>query len=208
MSVLSKFFKWLKGEKPPPTMSQIRSNLRILEMRLNRYEKELLLKKKKAIKNLKKSIKSGDVNIAKEHAREIIILDRDITSIIQLRTKLGSLRSLIERGAVMQDLAKNIRSLVPMMVRISNNVGDREMARAFMELTKASEKMSVSEETLLSTVEEMASETDIDDAAEELVMKVAEKEGIEIPSEKITSSKVSASDVEKLLKEISSEKEE
>jgi len=207
MSVLSKFFKWLKGEKPSPTMSQIRSNLKILEMRLNRYEKELFLKKKKAIKNLRKSVKSGDINIAKEHAREVIILDRDITSIIQLRTKLSSLRSLIERGAVMQDLARNIMNLVPIMARISNNVGDKEMARAFMELAKASEKMSVSEETLLSTVEEIASETDIDEAAEELVLKVAEKEGVEIPSEKIAGPKVSVSEVEKLLKEISEEGE-
>lgn len=207
MSVLSKFFKWLKGEKPPPTMSQIRSNLRILELRLNRYERELTLKKKRAIKSLRRSIKSGEINIAKEHAREVIVLDRDITSIIQLRTKLGSLRSLIERGAVMQDLAKNIMSLVPVMVRISNTVGDKELAKAFMELARTSEKMSVSEETLLSTVEEVASETDVDEAAEELVVKMAEKEGVEIPIEKVSKSKISPGEVEKILKEIMEEEE-
>ncbi len=205
MSVLIKFFKWLKGESPPPTMSQIRSNLRVLEMRLNRYERELSVKKKKAIKNLRKSIKSGELNIAKEYAKEVIVLDRDISSIIQLRTKFNSIRSLIERGAVMQDLAKNIMNLVPVMVKVSNSVGDKELAKAFMELAKASEKMSASEETLLSTVEEVASETDIDEAAEELVLKVAEKEGVELPSEKITESKISPSEVEKLLKEISEE---
>lgn len=207
MSVLSKFFKWLKGEKAPPTISQIRSNLKVLEMRLNRYEKELLIKKKRAIRSLRKSVKSGDINIAKEHAREVIVLDRDLTSIMQLRTKLSSLRSIIERGMVMQDLAKNIMNLVPIIARISDNMGDKEMIRAFMELAKASEKMSVSEETLLSTVEEITSEMDIDTAAEELVLKVAEKEGIEIQPEKISGPSVSMGEVEKLLREISREEE-
>ncbi len=208
MSVFAKFVKWLKGEKPPPTLSEIRTNLRILEMRLNRYEKELSLKKRRALKSLRKQLKAGDINLAREHAKEVIILDRDLISIMQLRTKLGSIRSMIERGAIMQDLAKNLMSLVPYMIQISQNVGDVELSRAFMELAKASERMSVGEETLVSSIEELSTETDVEEAADELLRKMAEKEGIPLPKERVRESKISIKDVERILREVSEEIEE
>ncbi|RLE73114.1 MAG: hypothetical protein DRZ80_06595 [Thermoprotei archaeon] len=208
MSVFVKFVKWLKGEKPPPTLSEIRTNLRILEMRLNRYEKELSLKKRRALKSLRKQLKAGDINLAREHAKEVIILDRDLISIMQLRTKLGSIRSMIERGAIMQDLAKNLMSLVPYMIQISQNVGDVELSRAFMELAKASERMSVGEETLVSSIEELSTETDVEEAADELLRKMAEKEGIPLPKERVRESKISIKDVERILREVSEEIEE
>jgi len=203
MSVFSKFIKWLKGEKKPPTISEIKTNLKIMEMRLNRYEKELSVKKKNTLKNLRKKLKSGDIHIARELAKEAIILDRDIIGIMQLRTRLSSIRTMIERGAIMQDLADNIRSLVPIMVKIAQSVGDKELTSAFMELAKASEKMGVGEEILLSNIEEVSiAETDIEEAADELLSKLAEKEGVQLPKEKIREKKVSINDVERLIKEV------
>jgi len=206
MSVFIKFIKWLRGEKPPPTLSEIKTGLKITEMRLTRYERELAKKKKEAIKNLRKRLREGDIELAKEYAKEAILLDRDIISVLQLKSKIESIRNMVERGMIMQDIANNLRSLVPYMVQISNSIGDTELSKVFLEIARASEKMSTGEEMLISNIEDTSFvESDVEEAAEELLKRMAEKEGISVPSKKVGVSKISIEDVERILREVEEE---
>jgi len=207
MSVLSRFIKWLKGEKPPPTISEIRSNLIVLEMRLNRHEKELSKKRKLAIKKIRKSLKERNIELAREHAKEAILIDRDLVNLMKLRSKLVSIRSKIERGMIMQDLAENLKSLVPYFAQLSRTLSDTELNKAFMELSKASERMSVGEEILETHINELAEEEELNEAANQLVQRIAEKEGISIPETEIKETKVSMRDVERLLREVMEEED-
>ncbi len=206
MSTLIKFIKWLKGEKPKPSLSEIRTHLKLLEMRLQRYEKELSLKRKKTLKSVRSRLKQGDIAIAREQARQVILLDRDLINVMQLRTKVSEIRNKVERGLIMKDLVDTIKNLVPYMAQIAEAIGDADLSKAMREIMETSEKMSVGEEMLATSIETLSvSDEEVEDAAEELLRRLAEREGVKIPEERISEGRVSLEAVERILKEVMEE---
>ena len=208
MSVLSKFFKWLKGEKPPPSPSEIRASLRILERRLIRYENELKLKRKKAIRRTREYLRNGELEIAKEHAKQAILYERNLKNTMKIRAQLENLKGLLERGLVMQQLAISIRKMIPILSSISRTTRDKELLRALTELAKVSERMGISEEVLIEGMDIVSeSSEDLSVATEELLKKLASEEGIALPA-KEEAEKISEEEVERFIRKILKEEGE
>ncbi|MHA1616044.1 MAG: hypothetical protein ACTSX9_01905 [Candidatus Njordarchaeales archaeon] len=198
MSVLKKFWKWLRGE-PSPTKTNIKIKLRILERRLERHEMELRERRKKEIIRIREALRSGNIDLAREHAKQAILLDRGLISATRIRSLVSTFRGYIERGEIIKDLADSIKELAPNITQVATMVGDKELMEAFSELAKTSEKIASTEELFTETLGEI-SESDLDESAEKLVEKIAEREGIKIPKKKEV--KVKEDEIERILKEV------
>ncbi|MCD6491566.1 MAG: hypothetical protein ACP6IQ_09525 [Candidatus Njordarchaeia archaeon] len=206
MSVLGKFFSWLIGKSPPPNPKELRKQLRILDRRLQRYESEIQGKKRRAITSLRRSIRENDLEIAKEKARHVIMYDRDQIMIMRLRSRIERLLMLLERGLIMDDIMKSAKAIGPIIAKIASSLSDIELQKIFVEIGQASEKLQIGSELLEEGIETATEETDIDEAADQLVSRLMDQEGISVPTkEKKVKEKVSEEEIERILKEVAGE---
>ena len=183
MSVIKKFWKWLKGEQPQPK-SNIKVKLRVLERRLERHETELRERRRKEVLKIRDALRAGNIELAKEHAKQAILLDRGLISAVRLKSLISSLRGYIERGEIMGDLTNMIKEVAGSIAQVALAVGDKDLLQSFSEIAKTSEKLSSAEEIFGETLGEIVEEENLSESAEKLLERIAEHEGIKIPKTK------------------------
>ncbi|MGQ4892029.1 MAG: hypothetical protein ACP6IP_06025 [Candidatus Njordarchaeia archaeon] len=209
MSTIGKFISWLAGRSPPPNPDELRKDLRLLERRLERFERNLEKKRKKSLKSIEKSLKNNEMDIAKEHAKQAVMLERDLKSIIKLRGKVTNLLNLVERGLIVDKIRESIQDMVPIVQIISKTLVDKNLQAEFSELMKSLEELEIGEEMLSENVADLLDEGSIDEDAEKLLRSKMVEVGVEMPvtKERTKERKVSKEEIEKLLREAAREEE-
>lgn len=209
LSTIGKFISWLAGRSPPPNPDELRKDLRLLERRLERFERNLEKKRKKSLKSIEKSLKNNEMDIAKEHAKQAVMLERDLKSIIKLRGKVTNLLNLVERGLIVDKIRESIQDMVPIVQIISKTLVDKNLQAEFSELMKSLEELEIGEEMLSENVADLLDEGSIDEDAEKLLRSKMVEVGVEMPvtKERTKERKVSKEEIEKLLREAAREEE-
>jgi len=204
---MGKFFAWLAGRSPPPKPDELRRDLRLLERRLNRFERNIRTKREKALKSISKALKKKEMDIAKEYAKQAVLLERDLKAVIKLRGKVTNLLNIVERGFIVDELRRSMQDLLPIIYTISKTLIDRNIQEEFSELTRSLEELRLGEELMSESMEEMLEEEEVDSSAEKLLREIMVEEGIEeIPIRKKTRErKISKEEIEKLLREAEKE---
>ena len=201
---MGKFIAWLAGKSAAPKPEELRRDLRLLERRMERYERNLESKRKKAIKSLERALKRGDMDIAKEYAKHAVMLERDLKSIIKLRGKITNLLNLVERGLIMDKIRESIQDMIPIIYAISNSMVNKDLQSEFAELLKSLEQLEVGQEMLTDNIAEMLNEGEVDEDAEKLLREKMIEQGIVVEEEKkkTRERKVTKEEIEKLLREV------
>ena len=202
MSSFSKFLAWLTGKSGPPNAEELRRDLRVLERRLERFERRLESKRKSSLKAIERSLKNGDVEIAKEYAKQAVLMERDLKTIIKLRGKVTNLLNIVERGLVIDKIRESLQEMIPLIQYVANAVTSQDLQVEFSEMLKNMERLEVGQEILEDSIGDLSGEVDIEESAERLLREKMVEQGLEVPEvKKEKERKVSRKEIEKLLRE-------
>ncbi len=206
MSSFSKFLAWLAGRSGPPNAEELRRDLRVLERRLERFEKRLESKRRGSIKAIERSLKNGDLEIAKEYAKQAVLMERDLKTIIKLRGKVTNLLNIVERGLIIDKIRESLQDMIPLIQYVANSVTSQDLQNEFAEMLKNMEKLEVGQEVLEESISDLSGEIDVEESAEKLLREKMVEQGLEVTEvKKERERKVSKKEIEKLLKEVENE---
>ncbi len=206
---MSKFFSWLAGRSAPPKPEELRRDLKLLERRLERVERSIEKKRKKALNSINKFLKNNEIEIAREYAKQAVMLERDLKTIIKLRGKVTNLLTVVERGLIVDKIRESIEEIVPIVQLISKSLVDKKLQSELMELTKGLEQLEIGQEMLSESMADILDESEVDETAEKLLKNRMIELGLtaELVPTKTKEKKVSKEEIEKLLKEAEREEE-
>jgi hypothetical protein len=206
---MSKFLSWLAGKSSPPKPEELRRELRLLERRLERVERNIERKRKKALNSINKFLKNNEIEIAKEYAKQAVMLERDLKTIIKLRGKVTNLLTVVERGLIVDKIRESIEEIIPIVQLISRSLVDKKLQSELMELTKGLEQLEIGQEMLSESMSDILDESEVDETAEKLLKERMIELGLtaELVPTKTKEKKVSKEEIEKLLKEAEKEEE-
>jgi len=159
-------------------------------------------KRKNSLKAIERSLKNGDVEIAKEYAKQAVLMERDLKTIIKLRGKVTNLLNIVERGLVIDKIRESLQEMIPLIQYVANAVTSQDLQVEFTEMLKNMERLEVGQEILEDSIGDLRGEVDIEESAERLLREKMVEQGLEVQEvKKEKDRKISRKEIEKLLRE-------
>lgn len=198
--VWQEFKNWLLGKEQPPDAKEIRVTLKVQQRKLDRIDREMRKKRKKAIQKVRDAVRNENRELAIEHAKIAVIYSKDLVSLAKSKAKIVQSLNFLQRSTLTKSLSEVIQDLAVSLGKIREEIASPSLKKALSTTVKESEKLDIRTDMLYETLDMANVGGRVEKAAQQLVEEIAVEEGV---SEKpVKKALVSDEEVSKLLDEV------
>lgn len=170
MSVLRKFWQFLRGRKPIT-----RTELEALLRRLERRERMLDNKRAELLLKARQLLRQGDEDGARATIRQVALISRQLRVLRTFQTFVMQRLFEFEQAQMLTELKSTLERLMDFLKEAQRSLSVKEFSKLTTQLQKLAEELAVKSE-LVSDLSEELSEEELDETAERVLERLRSEE--------------------------------